>query len=196
MQDPGMTMWSAAKRILRYIKGTMDYKLNFNTEAKYDLVTYVDASYADCKDSRRSRGGYLIYFGDSLISWKTTLQKRVALSTAESEYRAATTATKQVIWLRRLLRELEIPQERPSRLMEDNMACIKMVENPIISERNKHIEIDCHFVRDHHELGNITIEHIGTKNQTADIMTKNLPKPSFVKHRAKMIHEYQIEGDC
>ncbi len=196
MQNPGMTMWTAAKRILRYIKGTLNYKLCFNTESKFDLTTYVDSSYAECKDSRRSRGGYAVYFGGSLISWKTTLQKRVALSTAESEYRAATEACKHIVWLRRLLRELEIPQEKPSIMYEDNQACIKMIENPVISERNKHIEIDCHFIRDHYNMENISITHIGTEDQIADILTKNLSINPFKRHRSKMLITHQIEGDC
>ena len=126
----------------------------------FSLEAYVDASYGECKDSRRSRGGYLIYLGGSLISWRTRLQKRVAQSTAEAEYREASMATRQIVWLRRLLRELEIPQEKSTVIHEDNRACIKMIENPIISERNKHVEIDCHFIRDHHELGNITAENM------------------------------------
>ena len=196
MPNPGITMWTAAKRILKYIKGTLNYSVKLENTPDFHLTTYVDASYAECKDTRRSRGGYLIYLGNSLISWKTTLQKRVALSTAESEYRAACEATKQIIWLRRALRELGIPQERPSKLLEDNQACLKMIENPIISERNKHIEIDCHFVRDHFTMGNITIQYIKTESQTADILTKNLPGPLFRKYRSKLVSPYQTEGEC
>ena len=86
-------MWTAAKRVLRYLKGTVNYKIAFksrNTEVGNNLVAYVDSSHADDIDSRRSRCGFLIYFDDSPISWKTVLQKRLALSTAEAKYRAAT----------------------------------------------------------------------------------------------------------
>jgi len=158
LSNPGAAMWTAAKRVLRYLKGTVNYKIAFksrNTEVGNNLVAYVDSSHADDIDSRRSRCGFLIYFDDSPISWKTVLQKRLALSTAEAEYRAATLCTKEIVWIRRLLSELGLKQIRPTAMFEDNRACIKMIENPMVSERNKHIELDVHFVRDHHVLGSI-----------------------------------------
>ena len=67
-------------------------------------------------------------------------------------------------------------------MFEDNHACIKMIENPVISGRNKYVEFDCHFVRYHHKLGNITVEKIETDRQRADLMTKNLGPALFKKH--------------
>ena len=110
---------------------------------------------------------------------KTTLQKRVALSTAEAEYRAATLATKEIVWLRRLLSELGYTQQSPTILHEDNAACVKMVENPMVSERNKHIEMDCHFIRDHYDLDGIKLVQTPTKLQKADLFTKNLGRMLF-----------------
>ena len=81
-------------------------------------------------------------------------------------------------------------------MYEDNQACIKMIEHPVISERNKHIEIDCHFIRDHYNMENISITHIGTEDQIADILTKNLSINPFKRHRSKMLITHQIEGDC
>jgi hypothetical protein len=189
LSSPGPAMWTAAKRVLRYLKGTRHFALKFSAEPSPNQVScYVDSSHADDHDTRRSRCGYLLYHGDNLVGWKTQMQKRVALSTAEAEYRAATIATKEVIWLRRLLGELGMPQLSPTRIFEDNKACIQMVENPVISLRNKHIEIDAHFIRDHHELGDISIEHISSVNQRADIMTKNLPGPAFAKHTGMLMH--------
>jgi hypothetical protein len=180
--NPGPTMWTAAKRVLRYLKGTIHYSIAFSSDNKQfgnNLTCWVDSSHADDLDSRRSRCGFLIYFDNSPISWKTTLQSRVALSTAEAEYRAATLATKEVVWIRRLLAELGFTQTSPTHLYEDNSACIKMVENPIVSERNKHMELDCHFVRDHHHLEAIKMVPIPTRLQKADLFTKNLGRVSF-----------------
>lgn len=116
------------------------------------------------------------------------MQKRTALSTAEAEYRAATIATKDVLWLLNLLAEIGRAEKNPAVLYEDNAACIKMVENPVISGRNKYVELDCHFVREHHDLGNIKMKKINTDNQRADLLTKNLARALFDKHTTKIMN--------
>ena len=182
LSNPGPAMWTAAKRVLRYLKGTIKYKVAFssgNQEVGNNLTAYVDSSHADDVDTRRSRCGYIVYFDNSPISWKTTLQKRVALSTAEAEYRAAALCTKEVLWIRRLLAELGFAQTSPTIILEDNRACIKMIENPMVSERNKHIEMDVHFIRDHYTMETIKPIYVSTREQKADLLTKNLPRPLF-----------------
>ena len=116
------------------------------------------------------------------------MQKRVALATAEAEYRAATIAIKEIIWLRRMLGELGMEQRSPTLMFEDTKACILMVENPVVSLRNKHIEIDAHFIRDHYNAKTITLEHISSIEQRADIMMKNLPTSAFDRHTKTLIH--------
>jgi hypothetical protein len=101
------------------------------------------------------------------------------LSTAEAEYRAAALCTKEVLWIRRLLAELGFAQTSPTIILEDNRACIKMIENPMVSERNKHIEMDVHFIRDHYTMENIKPIYVSTQEQKADLLTKNLPRPLF-----------------
>ena len=187
---PGAAMWTAGKRILRYLKRTAHYTLKLSAtgdDAETDLKCFVDASHADDSDTRRSRCGWVIMHGGNLVAWKTTLQKRVALSTAEAEYRAATLATKVVVWMRRLLGEVGFPQTSPTPMYEDNEACVKMVENPIVSKRNKHIELDCHYIRQEYKLGSIRMVRVGTTDQRADLMTKNLPRPAFVRHTCALM---------
>jgi hypothetical protein len=185
LSNPGAAMWTAAKRVLRYLKGTTHYKIRFSSsysQTGNNLHSYVDASFADDRDTRRSRCGYIVYFDQSPVTWKTTLQKRVALSTAEAEYRAATIATKEIVWLRRLLKELSLPQKEPTVFFEDNTACMKMIENPMVSLRNKHVETDAHFVRDHYMLGSIIPMSVSSLEQKADLFTKNLARPLFERH--------------
>jgi hypothetical protein len=196
--DPGAAMWTAAKRVLKYLKGTMDRVLVFKhgrQTPKHQLVSaYVDSSHADDPDERRSRCGHVVLYNDSPIHWRTILQKRRALSTAEAEYRAATYAAKDVLWLRNLLSEIGRKQNEPTTMHEDNAACIKMTENPIISARNKFIELDCHFIRDHHKLGNIRLKKIDSESQTADIMTKKLAATTFKRHRNSLTRKLRNQG--
>jgi hypothetical protein len=200
LTNPGKAMWTAAKRVLRYLKATAHYKIKFLSKVEHtgnNLLGYVDSSHADDLDTRRSRCGFLVYFDQSPISWKTALQKRRALSTAEAEYRAATLVTKEIVWLRRLLGELGLPQTKPTQLYEDNAACVKMIMNPMVSHRNKHIELDAHFVRDHYELGSITPTPISTQHQKADLLTKNLGRTLFERHTFSIMDiRCASEGDC
>ena len=185
--NPGPTMWTAAKRVLRYLKGTKSLGVRFKCKPGCKVKVYVDSSHADDIDERRSRCGHAIMFNGAPICWRTVLQKRKALSTAEAEYRAATIAAKDILWLRNLLHELGRDQREATVMMEDNAACIKMIENPVVSSRNKYIELDCHFVRDHHKLGHVRIKKVATADQTADILTKRLPRESFERHRRTLL---------
>ena len=189
-------MWTAAKRVLRYLKGTLkatkEYSVRFKATSRRKhgrhTAVFVDSSHADDKDERRSRCGHLLYYNISPIHWRTVIQKRKALSTAEAEYRAGTICTKHVMWLRNLLSEIGRAEKRATVLYEDNKACIKMIENPVISGRNKYVELDCHFVRDHHKLKHIRVKKIGTQDQRADLLTKNLARTSFDKHTETILN--------
>ena len=191
LNNPGPCMWTAAKRVLRYFKGTKDFAVRLRSKSTHRgpnrTHAFVDSSHAGDKDERRSRCGHILYYNNSPIHWKTILQKRKALSTAEAEYRAATHCAKEVLWLRNLLSEIGRTEREPTTMYEDNKACIKMIENPIISGKNKYVELDCHFVRDHCKLGNIRMKKIETKHQRADLLTKDLARPTFDKHVATIL---------
>lgn len=121
-----------------------------------------------------------------LIPFSCTLR---FLAFQSFKYRAATIATKEVVWLRRLLAEIGIPQTKPTILHEDNAACVnKMISNPMVSGRNKHIEMDMHVIRDHFKLGSVTPVLIPSFDQRADLLTKNLPRPAFERHTRATVH--------
>nr|XP_051202412.1 uncharacterized mitochondrial protein AtMg00810-like [Lolium perenne] len=102
MHAPGNPHWAAVKRILRYIRGTMDFGLSLHASTATDIVAYSDADWAGCPDTRRSTSGYCVYFGPSLISWSSKRQPTVSRSSAEAEYRAVANAVAEVSWLRQL----------------------------------------------------------------------------------------------
>jgi len=144
-------------------------------------------SWADDKDTRRSRYGYAIYLGSSLLEWKSKLHACITLSTAESEYVAATEACKAIVWLRNTLQELNIAQTVPTTMFEDNQACIHMAANRMITGRNKHMEIKQHYVRHLSQNKTVQLVYVHTKRQRADILTKNLPYPDFLRLRELLL---------
>eukprot|EP00253_Pinus_taeda_P007023 PITA_07023 len=106
MERPKEAHWQAAKRILRYVKGTKSFGILYNVSEHSDLVGYTDSDWAGSVDDRKSTSGYVFHMGSETISWASKKQSIVALSTAEAEYVAATAAACQVVWMRRMLRSL------------------------------------------------------------------------------------------
>jgi hypothetical protein len=129
LENPGRLHWAAVKRILRYLKGTLEMSLLVKPEST-DVVGYSDADWAGDTDTRRSTTGNIFKFGGTPICWKSKRQPTVALSTAEAEYMSLAHAAQTAIWLRRLLNDLGLVQRSATKIFEDNQGCIAMVKNP------------------------------------------------------------------
>ena len=112
MHAPRDAHWTAVKRILRYIRGTMDLGLTISASPSVDIVAYSNADWEGCPDTRRSTSGYCVYLGSSLISWSSKRQPTVSRSSAEAEYRAVANAVAECTWLRQLLSELACPVDK------------------------------------------------------------------------------------
>ena len=188
LSEPRLVHRTAALRILSYLLHTPDVKLIYRKDSTSPtLVAYVDASWADDKDTRRSRFGYAVYLADNIIEWKSKLHPCIVLSTAESEYVAATEVCKTIVWLRNTLNELQVPQVEPTTIYEDNQACIHMATNKMITGRNKHMELKQHYVRSLVQSKAVKLQFIGTKQQRADIFTKNLGSIDFARTRGLLL---------
>lgn len=137
-------------------------------------------------DTRRSVTGFLIYLGGYLVSWKSKKQVVVSLSSAEAEYRAVSKTTAELTWLSRILEEFLVPVTFPITLYTDSQAALQLAKNPVHHERTKHIELDCHFVRDKILDGFINLLHVSTVEQLADILTKVLTGPTHHTLLAKL----------
>ena len=177
------------KQILRYLKGTKHYGLNFpatDPMNKGGLYAFVDASDGDCKFTRRSTGGYVVMCNGCAISWRSARQPLVTLSTAESEYVQATLCCQEILNLRNLLTELGFEPDAPTLLYEDNKAAIDLSKNPCSRGRTKHMERRWHWVRQCNDDHTVMLSKIeGTKNP-ADTMTKALPYEAFVLYRVML----------
>nr|KYP36221.1 Copia protein [Cajanus cajan] len=128
--------------------------------------------------------------GPAPISWKTKKQSTVSRSSSEAEYRAIAHATSDIIWLRSLLKDLQVDCDSPTFLHCDNQAAFHLAANPVFHEQTKHIEVDCHFIRNHLEKGTINTSNIPTKEQQADIFTTSLGRKMFLELTVKLdVHD-------
>ncbi|KAK9706501.1 hypothetical protein RND81_07G130100 [Saponaria officinalis] len=174
---------SAAKRILRYLQGTKDFGLLYQTGQKPHLYGFTDSDYAGDEDDRRSTSGYAFMLGNGAVSWSSKKQPIVTLSSTEAEFVAATACACQAIWIRRILEELKFKQEGATTIFCDNISTIKLSKNHVLHGRSKHIDVKYHFLRDLVTNEIIDLEYCPCEDQVADILTKPLRVPTFVKMR-------------
>ncbi|KAM2468135.1 hypothetical protein PS1_009864 [Malus domestica] len=186
MQEPTLHHLKAAHRLLQCLKEAPGQGLLFPTENQLNLIGYCDADWARCPITRRSVTGFCIFLGKSLVSWKSKKQVTVARSSAEAEYRSMAATTCELTWLRNLLNDLRVNHPEPARLFCDNQAALHIATNPVYHERTKHIELDCHTVRERIQRREIETSHVQTGCQIADMFTKPLRAPTFHSHLGKL----------
>ncbi len=127
---PNRSHWMAAKRVLRYLRGTANYGIAFTKSESGECLGYSDADWAGDQEDRSSTSGYLFQMAGGPVSWKSRKQESVALSTAEAEYIDLSSAAQETVWIRRLITELGNEPEGPTTLMEDNQSAIAMARIP------------------------------------------------------------------
>nr|AAL58228.1 putative gag-pol polyprotein [Oryza sativa Japonica Group]ABF96256.1 retrotransposon protein, putative, unclassified [Oryza sativa Japonica Group] len=166
MSSPSQLNFTAAKRVLRYIKGTADYGIWYKPVKESKLIGYTDSDWAGCLDDMKSTSGYAF-----------------SLGSAEAEYVAASKAVSQVVWLRRIMEDLGEKQYQPTTIYCDSKSAIAISENPVSHDRTKHIAIKYHYIREAVDRQEVKLEFCRTNEQLADIFTKALSKEKFVRDR-------------
>ena len=185
--------WAAVEQILCYLKGASGRDILYSNHGHNRLECFTDADWAGFKEDRRSTSGYCVFVGGNLVSWKNKKQSVVSQSSAESEYRAMTQSTCEIMWLHQLLAEVGIKTSIPTKLQCDNQAALlHIASNPVFHERTKHIEIDCHFVHEKIQIGLISTGYVKTEEQLGDIFTKVLSgnQVSYLCNKLDMINIY------
>ncbi|XP_023756892.2 uncharacterized mitochondrial protein AtMg00810-like [Lactuca sativa] len=198
MHAPKISHFSALKRIIRYIKGTPDHGLTLLSSPSTQLVSYIDADWGSCPDTRRSTSGYCIFLGDNLISWSAKCQATLSRSSAEAEYRGVANVVTEVYWLHNLLLELHAPLKRSAIVYCDNVYAVYLSGNPVQHQRTKHIEMDIHFLHEKVTIGKIRVLHIPSTYQYTDIFTQGLLRQLFLDFRDRLsirLPPAKTEGD-
>lgn len=173
LSKPNVNHCNLVRHIFQYVRGNLENVLVFKPTKDIILTGYVDAAYGN-NFNCVSTSGYCFQIGNTIVSWYSKAQSVTALSAAEAEYIAATEATKEAIWWRQFLEDLGYPQATTI-LYEDNQACILLSKNPQSHSRTKHIQIRYHFVREKTDSKEVFLQYVNTKDQLADMFTKNLP---------------------
>jgi hypothetical protein len=176
------------KHILRYVKGTIDlgccYVKNFKEDQH--LVGFFDSNMAGDLDDKKSTTGVIYFPGSNPISWFSRKQKVVALSSCEVEYIAASSAACQGVWLESLRADLVCQKTQKIRVKVDNRSVISLCKNPVFHDRSKHIDTRFHCIRQCVEEGKLEVEHVGTKDQLADTLTKSLGRVKFLELKERL----------
>lgn len=184
LHDPCNRHLVLAKRVVRYISGTIHRALCFPAHCSSPLEAYVDSDWAGCQATRRSTTGIIILVNNAPIFWCSNRQSILALSSAEAEYIALSACGKSITWLRRLYWEMATrqpaqsePKLPPTVVSTDSTSAISLAINRTVSERSKHIDLKVHHIRELRQSHVLILRHIRTSNQPADMLTKAVSYP-------------------
>ena len=140
------------------------------------VKVFSDSDWGGDPNDRKSVGAYSLLLGPVAISWRSKKQHVTSRSSAEAEYRALADASCEILWVLNLLHDFKLSIKEPVPLFCDSKAAIDLTANPVYHARTKHVELDCHFIREKIALGLIVVFKVHTKENAADILTKGLGK--------------------
>ncbi|XP_024626820.1 uncharacterized mitochondrial protein AtMg00810-like [Medicago truncatula] len=186
MSKPTSTHHEAAIRVLRYIKSCPGLGLFYPSTSHLQLKAFCDSDWATCPDTRKSVTCYTIFLGDSLISWKSKKQPTVSKSSSEAEYRAMATTVCEIQWLTYLLQDFNLQFHTPALLYCDSQSARHIAANTSFHERTKHIELDCHIVREKLQQKLFHLLPVSSSQQLADVLTKPLDPLPFSNFISKL----------
>ena len=186
MQALTSAHWSAAKRVLLYLKSSVDHSL-YNQKGPLHLTAYSDSDWVGDPDDRRSTTGFAIFLGYNLVAWSAKKQSIVSHSSTKAEYRALAITTIEMFWLGMLFKDIHVVLPTTSTIWCDNIGALALAANPVYQTQNKYIEVYYHFVHEKVLNQNIIINFISTDEQVANVFTKGLGSAQFLYLRLKLM---------
>lgn len=183
---PLIPHYQAATRILRYLKSAPAKGVFFSAASSLKLYGFADSDWARCPETRKSITGFCVILGSSLICWKSKKQNTVSRSSTEAEYRALASLSCELQWLQFLFRDFLIEFPQATSVYCDSKSAVYLAHNPTFHERSKHIEMNCHVIREKIVSKLIHLMPISTKEQLADVFTKPLHSPLFTALLSKL----------
>ncbi|GJT38124.1 ribonuclease H-like domain-containing protein [Tanacetum coccineum] len=171
MHAPMQSHLKLAFGVLRYLKNSPGKGITFNKSSGMDLNIYVDSDWAKCKVTRKGVSGYSVFLGNSLANWKSKKESVLAKYSTKAEYRALNLVTCEVIWIMKILNELNVKVSLPVTINYDNSSEIQIAANPVFHERTKHFEIELFFLREKVVAGIVKIVKVKSEDNVVDVFT-------------------------
>ena len=189
MDHPNEDHWKAVSRIVGYLKQQLEqdelYSVKLRKPKTLRIKAWCDSDYASNKDHRRSVSGHIVTIGGCIVSWTSKTQRSTSLSSTEAEYISLSMCAAECKFVSMLIDDMtKGEQELPFVVHEDNTGAIFIAQNPQVGARTKHIDVRYHFTKELIEEGKMKVMYVNTKNNYADILTKNIGSESFnrLKH--------------
>jgi len=183
-KDPNLEDWQNVLKIIKYLKGTIKYGINFSRNPNISVFT--DADYAGDIETRRSTTGFVILIGNSPTSWCSKLQRCISTSIAESEYYSLSECCKHCMWYMNLLNELKY-KIKNIEINIDNKAAIYNAKNQSINPKTKHMDIRVHYIRELIKDEKIKLKYVKSQYNLADGFTKYLNNTAMDKFRNSLL---------
>jgi hypothetical protein len=183
--EPTKRHWKGVKDIFRYLQGTKDLGLFYRRNQDLSVVGYADAGYLSDPHKSKSQAGYVFFCGGTAISWKSSKQTLVSISTNHSEIMALYEASRECVWLRRVITHIQMTCglntiQTPTIIYEDNAACVAQVQTGYVkSGLTKHIHPKFFYAHELQKMNEVKVLHTKSCENLADLFTKSLPASSF-----------------
>ena len=196
MQHPTTAYLEAAKRVLRYVRGTLHFCIHLSP-SPLTLSAFSNVDWAGDPSDRKSTTGLLVFLGSNPILWSSKKQSIVSRSSTKAKYHALASTAVELSWLYTLIKELNLFLHHILVLWCDNISTIALASNPVFHSRTKHIKVDYHFVREKVVRRDLGVKFISGKDNYVDILTKPLPRPSFLFFHGKLLADSasRLRGD-